>query len=399
MFLCPVTSTKLRSAFVRGVNIWYSPASGGRLVTMAVIRRLIGPDAATELWVRSGLKEAVTSWKHCPSCSKSMKIVVTPNWLGAYEIDVCRNCHLSWLDRKDFPQVPVPEDMLTPEGDASMLKDVATEMAKVAIAQDKRHNRPITGDGPESFWKSIPGFIGLPVEMEDDRKNGLGWMTWALALTMLIIHAFLTASDGDFLRQWAFLPAEPFRHFGLTTISFGFLHADWLHLLSNLYFFGVFADDVEVYYGRTKFLLLILGCLVLASITRVLSTDSPNVMHVGMSGAICALMVNYGLIYRKSRIAFLIPYLHSLGSGRFMRVLGWVRISSIWVILGYLAKDAALYFIMETGRHSSISHSGHLFGFLFGFVFWLVSGAPNWYYDSTSTTEVSAKDRATLPYE
>lgn len=399
MFICPITSSKLRSAFVRGVNIWYSPESGGRLVTLAVIRKLIGNDAATELWVRSGLKETVTSWKHCPSCSKTMKIVLAPQWMGAYEIDVCRNCHLAWLDRQDFPQVPVPEDMLTPAGDASIVSEVTKELAKVSIAQDRRNNQSITGPGPDSLWKSIPGFIGLPVEMDDERKNGLGWMTWVLGLLMVLLHALYTASDVNFLKEWAFLPAEPFRHFGLTTISFGFLHADWAHLLSNLYFFGVFADDIEVYYGRAKFLLLILCCLLFASITRVAFTSSPQILHVGMSGAICALMINYGLIYRKSRIAFFMPYMHSVGSGRFIRMFGWIRVSAIWVIAGYLAKDAALYFIMESSRLTNVSHSGHLFGFLFGFLFWLVNGAPNWYYDSTGTNEVGAKDRAILPYK
>lgn len=399
MFLCPISSSKLRSAFARGVNIWYSAETGGRLINLAVVRKILGPDVASELWVRSSLKTSIRSWKKCPSCSHHLKIVNAPQWAGGYEIDVCRNCHLVWLDRKDFPEIPVPEDMITPYGDATLVRSVAEQIAYVSVAQDKKDNSDIIGPGPDSMWKAIPGFIGLPIEMEDDRKNGLGWLTWTLALQMLTIHYFFTSSDPAFIKEWSLITSDIFRHMGLTTITWGFIHADWVHLISNIYFFGVFADDVEIYYGRRKFLLLIIGCLFSSAFITMLINSKPNIPHIGISGVICAIMVNYGLIYRKSRIAFFMPYMHSVASGAYTRMFGWFRISSIWVIAAYFAKDLLLYFFFELSHLNNISYSGHIMGACFGFIFWLLSGCPNWYYDSVDKSEGTIKERMILPYK
>ncbi len=397
MFLCPVTSCKLRSAFARGVNIWYSPESQGRMITFAAARKLIGEDAVGELWVRSEVKSEGESWKKCPSCSKYLKIVTAPKWAGEYEVDVCRNCHLIWLDQGKFPQVPHEEDLLTNYGDASLVTSIAKERAQVYVEQDKLDNPALIGEGPEAFWKRVPAILGFPVEMEDARKEGIGWMTLALAVVMILIHV-LISGDGDLLRSWGFEPANSLKHFGLTFFTYGFLHADWFHLLSNLYFFGVFADDVEIYYGQMKFFLFIGLCLFFSSFVTLATTSKPDIFHVGMSGVISALMVNYGLIYRKSRIAFLMPYFHTLGNGGFVRAIGWYRIPAFWVIAFYVAKDLFYYFLMEKNGLTNVSHSGHLQGAFFGVVFWIASGCPNWYYDSVPGEAVPVEDKL-LPYK
>ncbi len=399
MFLCPISSTKLRSAFVRGVNVWYSPDNGGRLVNLAVVRKVLGPDLATEMWVRSGLKTTLSCWKKCPSCSHNMKIVNAPQWAGGYEVNVCRNCYLLWLDKNDFPEIPTPDDMIFPIGDATIVSSMVEQISYNYQAQDKKDNPDIIGPGPESMWKSIPGFMGLPVEMEDDRKNGLGWATWVIAFSMLMVHIFLTTKNPSFIKEWSLLPIDFFRHAGLTTITWGFIHADWAHLISNLYFFGVFADDVEVYYGKRKFLYLIFGCLFFSAFTTYVIYKNPSTPHIGLSGVICAIMINYGLIYRKSRIAFFMPYMHSLTNGSYTRIFGWIRISAIWVIVGYMIKDLILYFIFELNHFSYVSYSGHIIGATFGFIFWLLNGCPNWYYDSVNSTFGTIKERMISTYK
>lgn len=398
MFLCPVSSNRLRPAFARGVNIWYSPESGGRLITFAAARKILGEDVARELWVRSDLKGVVCGWKKCPSCSHEMRIVNAPKWAGAFEVDVCRNCHIIWLDQDEFPAVPGHEDLISHYGDASLVASVVHDQAKILVEQHKKENPSLFGEGPESLWKSLPAFIGMPVEMDDEKKYGSAWLTWIIGALLVIIHFGLIDKFPFFLNDWALLPAEPFRQSGLTLISWGFLHADAFHLFSNLYFFGVFADDVEVYYGKTKFLFLIFGCLLFSSFILILTQYHADIPHVGLSGVICAIMVNYGLIYRKARIAYLMPYMHTNGSGQFMRAVGWVRLASIWVIAGFVLKDLVYYVVFELSEATRVSHSGHLLGALLGFGFWFLNGCPNWYYDTLPKDETTIKDRL-LPYK
>jgi len=306
---------------------------------------------------------------------------------------------LIWLDKKDFPEIPTREDMISPHGDATLVRTVADQLLKVSIAQDKKNNPDIIGTGPDAMWKAIPGFLGLPIEMEDERKNGLGWLTWSLAVIMFFVHYFFSSSDSNFIKDWALIPSDFFRYGGVTTISWGFIHADWPHLLSNLYFFGVFADDVEIYYGKTKFLLLILSCLIISAFCTFVMDLKSNIPHVGISGVICAIMVNYGLIYRKSKIAFFLPYMYSMSNGSYGRLFGWFRISAIWVMLGYFLKDLSLFFFFELSKQSNVSYSGHLIGSILGFIFWMINGCPNWYYDSVDHHEGSLQERLLLPYK
>lgn len=399
MFLCPLTSAKLRSAYARGAYIWYSPDNGGRLITFAAAKKIMGEDSARELWLRSEVKSLGTSWKKCPSCSRGMRIVQAPQWAGAYEVDVCRSCHLIWLDKTDFPAVPIPEDLLTHYGDASLVGAVAKNQSEILIAYDKKENPSIIGDGPDDLWKCLPAVMGMPVEMDDSRKDGFGWMTWSLALLMFVIHLVFTSKNPEFIRDWGLIPNQSDNHFGLTIISWGFVHGDWFHLISNLYFFGVFADDVEVYYGKKKFLIIILGCLLFSAFIYVMLGYQGDIPHVGISGVICCLMVNYGLIYRKSRIAFLLPYTHTVQGVGFLRAFGWFRIASYWVIAGYVAKDLLYFAFFESAGISNVSHSGHLLGAIFGFIIWFLNGSPNWYFDTVPSQENKLKSRSFLPYE
>jgi membrane associated rhomboid family serine protease len=88
-----------------------------------------------------------------------------------------------------------------------------------------------------------------------------------------------------------------------------FSHADWLHLAGTLLYVWIFGENVEAAVGRGRFVLLYLLCGVIASAAfAALSTGSPA-LGVGASGAVTGLIGAYLLLYPRSRILVLTPFL------------------------------------------------------------------------------------------
>ena len=107
----------------------------------------------------------------------------------------------------------------------------------------------------------------------------------------------------------------------LTLITYQFLHGGWLHLISNMLFLWVFADNVEDAFGHVGFLIFYLLCGHRrgARCTRCMQPASPAPL-IGASGAVSGVLAAYLLLYPKARVWILlfmrIPLRISGRSGR-----------------------------------------------------------------------------------
>ena len=84
-----------------------------------------------------------------------------------------------------------------------------------------------------------------------------------------------------------------------------FVHANILHLVSNMYALYVIGPIIEKYYGKGKFLLIYLGSGIIGSLFSVVLT---NYASVGASGAIFGLfgaLLYFGYKYRATLDGFL----------------------------------------------------------------------------------------------
>ena len=84
-----------------------------------------------------------------------------------------------------------------------------------------------------------------------------------------------------------------------------FVHANILHLVSNMYALYVVGPIIEKYYGKGKFLLIYLGSGIIGSLFSVVLT---NYASVGASGAIFGLfgaLLYFGYKYRATLDGFL----------------------------------------------------------------------------------------------
>src|SRR5688500_1481956 len=139
-------------------------------------------------------------------------------------------------------------------------------------------------------------------------------------------------------------------------VTYAFLHADWLHLLSNMLFLWVFGDNIEDAMGHVKFLVFYLLCAVLAGLTHIAFNFDSYGPLIGASGAVAGVMGAYILLYPHARVFVLlrivipiplpIPALWMLGvwiaTQIFYVVIGSQEPVAWWAHLGGIAAGALL---------------------------------------------------------
>lgn len=152
--------------------------------------------------------------------------------------------------------------------------------------------------------------------------------------------------------------AEP-----LTLFSSMFLHAGWMHLLGNMAFLWVFADNVEDAFGHVGFLLFYLLCGVAAGLTHALMQAGSQEPLVGASGAVSGVLAAYLLLYPRARIWILLLMRLPL------RIPAWIVLGG-WIVLQFVS----LY--MDQPEELAVAWWAHIGGFAMGLVYTLILRSP-----------------------
>ncbi len=146
----------------------------------------------------------------------------------------------------------------------------------------------------------------------------------------------------------------------LTFITYMFLHAGWLHLISNMLFLWVFADNVEDAFGYFAFALFYLLCGIAGALVHVMmAPDSPSPL-IGASGAVSGVIGAYVLLYPKARVWILL----------FFRIP--LRISAIWILGGWFLLQVFSVLTAESGSDVQVAWWAHIGGFIAGLAITLV---------------------------
>ena len=147
----------------------------------------------------------------------------------------------------------------------------------------------------------------------------------------------------------------------LTLITYMFMHAGWLHLISNMLFLWVFADNVEDAYGHFGFLAFYLFCGIAAAAVHIMVWPDSRIPLVGASGAVAGVLGSYLVLFPKARVWVLL----------FMRLP--LRLSAYWVLLGWLAFQVVAIALPQ--GEVTIAWGAHIGGFATGFALtWVLRG-------------------------
>jgi membrane associated rhomboid family serine protease len=179
-----------------------------------------------------------------------------------------------------------------------------------------------------------------------------------------------------FVRRWGLVPADVFDSLGggegpaalITLLTSTFLHAGWLHLLSNLLYLGVFGLPVERRVGAARFACLYLVSGLVGSLAYLAGQSGSQVPAIGASGAIAGVVAAHLVLYPGATLGSLAPvlFLHVVESTpTLLLLLVWLAtqlLSSVaslttstgiawWAHLGGFASGLALAPVLRKRRH------------------------------------------------
>jgi membrane associated rhomboid family serine protease len=140
----------------------------------------------------------------------------------------------------------------------------------------------------------------------------------------------------------------------VTLVTYQFLHAGWWHLISNMLFLWVFADNVEDAYGHPAFAMLYLLCGIAAGLAHVLLMPFSDAPLIGASGAVSGILGAYVVLFPRARVWILL----------FMRLP--LRIGALWVLGGWFLLQVFSYWMDRGNNQVSVAWGAHIGGFLAG---------------------------------
>lgn len=195
----------------------------------------------------------------------------------------------------------------------------------------------------------------------DDQVRGGHRPHFAYGLIVLNVVIFLyQASLGPeagqaFVYAYGFIPEAVVNGAGyLGFLTSMFLHGSWGHLIGNMLYMWIFADNIEAVVGSGKFLLLyFLGGLA-ASLCHLYFNWGSPIPAVGASGALSAVMGAYIVMFPRSNVK---------GFFIFFRV----NIPA-WLFLGFwfYQQSSAGFATLEQSSGTGIAWWAHIGGFVFG---------------------------------
>jgi membrane associated rhomboid family serine protease len=181
----------------------------------------------------------------------------------------------------------------------------------------------------------------------------------------------------DFIQVFGFIPRrffgweqlggaalDPWRFVPLLTANF--LHGGWLHIIGNMWFLGIFGDNVEDRLGHGRYLLFYLLCGACSMLVQGMFLPGSRVPAVGASGAIAGVLGAYLILYPRARVLTLVPIV----------IIPWfvelpaVVFLGVWFLVQLLNGSAELS--PAAGQAAGVAWWAHAGGFVVGMVLSLV---------------------------
>jgi rhomboid family protein len=168
---------------------------------------------------------------------------------------------------------------------------------------------------------------------------------------------FLTMMFGDLTYYLSLNPVLFVqKHFYWTPLTYMFVHGSMNHILFNMLGLFFFGPQLEERMGSWEFLSYYLGTGLLAGILSLgiyLVTGQNNVLLMGASGALFAILLAFAVYFPFSRI-----YL-----------FGIIPMQTTVMVTLYAGIEI---FSLLFGGRGNIAHSTHLLGLLIGYIYFII---------------------------
>ena len=213
--------------------------------------------------------------------------------------------------------------------------------------------------------------IPLGDKLKAQRPAVITWLIIAANIGVFVKELQLGPAVERFIYRYALVPAH-WRFGGWqdaselpalfsTLITSQFLHAGWLHLISNMLYLWIFGNNVEDRLGHVRFLFFYLLCGIASGGSQLLVNQRSTIPMVGASGAIAGVLGAYLILFPSAKIITLVP----LG-------LWWEKIEmpavvflGIWFVLQWMEGISTVGQISDVG---GVAFWAHIGGFVAGMI-------------------------------
>lgn len=144
----------------------------------------------------------------------------------------------------------------------------------------------------------------------------------------------------------------------VTLITSMFMHGGFMHLIGNMLYMWIFADNIEDEIGKVKFIIFYLLSGIAAALTQVFLNTESMIPMVGASGAIGGVLGAYIVNHPRAKVLVLIP----LGFFSQIVKIPAIFVLGIWFILQFVNSA----FTSSAG--GGVAYGAHIGGFVFGAV-------------------------------
>lgn len=190
-------------------------------------------------------------------------------------------------------------------------------------------------------------------------------MTITLAIIILTCLVSISAmNNSKLMNELIFYPpAVANRKQWYRFITCGLIHADWLHLILNMYGLYIFGQYVEKAFidifgkqGAIFYLLMYITALIVCLLpTYKKYRNNQYYKSLGASGAVSAVIFAFIILFPLQKLGILfLPF----------RIPGFI-FGLLYLVLSYWA---------ERRSADNINHSAHIWGGIYGFLFLIVAG-------------------------
>lgn len=195
----------------------------------------------------------------------------------------------------------------------------------------------------------------------DDQVKGGHFpiVSYALLAANILVFLYqmsLGTAVQAFNMEFGSIPVEIMQGDDLFTLFTSiFMHGGIMHLVGNMLFLFVFADNIEATIGSPKFAAFYLIGGMAAHAAHILYEPASTMPTVGASGAISAVMGAYLIMFPKSRIKMLVIVLFRS-----------FYISALFFLVFWIGQQLVSGLGLMGGDGSNVAWWAHIGGFAFG---------------------------------
>ena len=211
---------------------------------------------------------------------------------------------------------------------------------------------PLKDDNPTSGRPVVTYFlIGICVVIFLMQLGSQSYKTGQLFYSYGLIPSVLMGYDQLPMDLYA-VPAY------LTIFTSMFMHGGFMHLIGNMLYMWIFADNIEDSLGPKKFIIFYLLSGIGAAMAQILMDTHSQVPMVGASGAIGGVLGAYLINHPNARVLVLIPF------GFFSQL---IKIKALYV-LGFWFVLQFINSAMMSSQGGGVAYAAHIGGFVSGVV-------------------------------